>query len=845
MGIESLFASLKNLTTFAPTGTFLNIFTNKLDTNYLLIDFNSIVYITFPGILTSFNYVLYHIITNNIDNKTHKIIKKYNITLHDNPIDFKKQFTQKLLENIIIDKVLEYIINMLKNYIISDNLKHIYLAIDGVPSKAKLVEQKKRRYGGILFTLMREKIFKKHEKDLKKDKIRYIFMKNKITWSTINITPGTLFMHKLNNALKSLKFRKIINKTCKNLEKYIFSGSNEPGEGEHKIVNHLRKINKPKGKFIIYSPDGDFVILSMILHTELPSGNKITNLSILRYNQQRSNYAVIDIKKLSENIFQHILKQINIPDKDSVIRDISLIFSLFGNDFIPKILSLNIRYDFEKLINIYIGVLKKNNKRHLISHNGKKFIINQNFLLNIFKILKTDEGKNLQKVYMSNNYHNYERLKNIMGADHANFTQVLNDFLFNLRKFNKEIRSIVKSNIDNFINKWTKKDKETFIKKVKKFTKMGLDTRNINDADFIHSYIEYYNRQKKTPYIAINFIKKSKSLRDKYHKIKLEKKLDYIDTKLKITPYDEEVYKLDNMLDEYTKKLNAQELDLGFIDVDLHTYTFKSEKISKGVSRYYKTFFDIDNLEGKKMDDLVQKYIDGLIWVLNWYFNNYDINYNRNNANTWYYPYTQAPLTFQIYKHLEKNDKDKDYIKKISDRLNKYWVDRYEFFNSLEQLMYVSPVQIKSIQNIVPEEYKSFVKTSGYYPDLNKVVESIMSNTGSKEIECVGARYSSKCHFKVIHPTDFDKDKEFIQQLRKIKLSKETAKRRGEYDPNKSNVNIFSKKNKTLSRSTFNSIIKDYDYRTLYQEYKQKYTSTGHYAYKYIYRYIKNNMLYK
>nr|QBK89117.1 MAG: XRN 5'-3' exonuclease [Mimivirus LCMiAC02] len=843
MGVERLFKSLKTLDT-TQYGAFLTIFKEKLLVTHFLIDFNSIVYVSFPGVLADLNYVLYHIITNNINNKTHKIVKDYNITLYDNPADFKKQFTQELLDDIIIEKVLEYLINKLKNYIVSSNLKEFYIAIDGVPSFAKLAEQKKRRYGGILFSLMRSTIFKKYEEDFKKDNIRYTFMKNKITWLSINITPGTEFMQKMNEALISKKFRKAINSTCKNLEKYTLSGSNESGEGEHKIVNHLRSMSNPKGKFLIYSPDGDFVFLSLILHTAIPpsSNNKITNLSILRYNQQRSNYAVIDIKKLGENIFQHILEQINVTDKDSVIRDISLIFSLFGNDFIPKIVSLDISYDFKKLMNMYVSILKQNNKQHLISHDGTKFVINQAFLLDVFKILKTEEGHNLQKTYMSNNYKNYERLKNIMGASHTNFTQVLNEFLSNLRTYNNSVRSIenmAKEDIDKFVEEWTKKDKEDFIKKLKKLTKMGIDARKINDDKFIHHYIEYYKRQKKMPYVAINLVKRSKSIKDKYHKMKLEKKLDYLDPNLKITPYDEEVYKLDNMLDEYKKKLNAQELNLGYIDVDLRTYTFKSEKIVKSVSRYYKTFFDIDDVKGKKMDDLVQNYIEGFLWVLNWYYNNYDIEFNRHNANTWYYKYRRAPLASQIYWHLKKNNEDKDYIKKISDNLEKeYWVDRSEYFNSLEQLMYVSPVQMKSIQNIVvPEEYISFVKTSKYYSDLDKVTKSIMSDIKSDEIDCIGALYSSKCHFKVISTNNFETDKEFIQDIRKIKLSKETEKRRGEYNPEKSNINIFLIKKKALSRSNIN------DYNALYQKYKQKYKETGHYAYKNIYEFIENNLL--
>ena len=60
----------------------------------------------------------------------------------------------------------------------SEKLKYFYIAIDGVPSKAKMVEQKKkRRYNSEVISIIEDKIFKKYEDELKKDESRYIFEK--------------------------------------------------------------------------------------------------------------------------------------------------------------------------------------------------------------------------------------------------------------------------------------------------------------------------------------------------------------------------------------------------------------------------------------------------------------------------------------------------------------------------------------------------------------------------------------------------------------------------------------------------------------------------------------------
>ncbi len=81
-------------------------------------------------------------------------------------------------------------------------------------------------------------------------------------------------------------------------------------------------------------------------------------------------------------------------------------------------------------------------------------------------------------------------------------------------------------------------------------------------------------------------------------------------------------------------------------------------------------------------------------------------------------------------------------------------------------------------------------------------------------------------------------NRDFIHSLVIIKLSKETAKRRGEYKPEKSNVNVFViNKKKALSRSNINYS------NALYQKYKKQYKETGHYAYKNIYEFIKHNMI--
>ena len=105
----------------------------------------------------------------------------------------------------------------------------IYIAIDGPAPRTKMEQQRQRR--------------------LKSSQ------ENKI-WDTNQITPGTLFMENLNIFLeKEIKKFKI---------KTILSNSNEPGEGEHKIMDFLDQNINTNDISVVYGLDADLIMLSMI-----------------------------------------------------------------------------------------------------------------------------------------------------------------------------------------------------------------------------------------------------------------------------------------------------------------------------------------------------------------------------------------------------------------------------------------------------------------------------------------------------------------------------------------------------------------------------------------------------
>lgn len=771
MGIERFFSSIEqnNITNLESNFTYK--LQKKLDSEYLLIDFNSIIHITSATVITEMNYLLYQIINKTFknNNKVKNIIDTYGIKLDiDDNLEYG-QLTSYLenndkLSEIIYNKVEEFLLNILRNFVNPDKLKYLLIAVDGVPNKSKMLEQKKRRYMGAVISGLKHKIFEKYEDELMKDKNRYLYEKNKIDWSKIHISPGTKFMNNLDESLSESNFTSKVKNICKNLKKYEYSGTQKFGEGEKKIVNYAYENDISGGSSIsIYSPDSDMSLLCLLL------SNKFKNIKILRHNQQENNYDIVDIDSLRKNIFNYVSNSMKISvkigevklDVVSVINDIVFVLTIFGNDFLPKMESFNVKYDFDRIIDKYIKLLQENKITYILNaNNTNKISINQDAFIDLMKILHNDEGGNLQKMYMTSHYQNYDKLKKMFDVTHENFAETLNDFLKKLRTFNGQI----KDGIIN-ANNWISKEGQ-FIDKLMKLTRFQINIKNPADyLEFIENYMKHYEQYDRTPEVRITFRKYSRTLKDQFHKTNLERSLAKIDPKLKITKYDEEIFKLDNMLDEYAKKLNASSLDLGYVSIDQKTYVWKSEKIENSVKRYYYDFFSLNNIDVKnpEMSKMLNEYIEGLMWVFKYYYTN-DIGTN-NIPSMWFYKYTHAPLVTQLYYFMK--NQNKDYIANTFNGLVKYEIkSSNDFFKPKEHLMYVSP--INSYPYIVPTEYKNKVKTT---IDINRIVDEVWTHETSDEIDCRGILFLNKCHINEIHSDadiirSFDNDRKFISSLR-------------------------------------------------------------------------------
>lgn len=778
MGIEQFFSSMRQRENIDFKTHFINKNPSGIKVDNIFIDFNSIIHVTSQKIIQELNSILIRLITKTKDKIFEELTNKYDISKDLSIEEFKELLTLDKLNNIISNKVINYVTKEILSKV--TDVKLIYIAVDGVPSRGKMAEQKKRRYMGAVMSEIRNRLKMDHNEEINKDDVRREYEKYKISWSKSNISPGTEFMRLMDIYLKGPKLE-VAMKICQpTLTKYIYSGVFERGEGEKKIVNWIWN-NPSKAKTIIYSPDSDVTLLSLLI------SEKVGSIKLLRWDQQNHVLESIDIDKLKVSFIDYLEEKSKnkIKNRQQVIDDIVFIFTMFGNDFLPKIESLSVKNDFTRLMDIYVNLKNKplivNDKKN----KGKKSISWECFI-EFFKILQRDEHKSLHLTYMSHNYRNFKTLKKLLNATNMNFMDKMSKFLSWFRTFNYAIRKKDSKLLDTQIKN---KDYMIILERLTKLKGYG------NEKDsFIDRYKSYYETMNKFPRVFITFQKFTKKLDDRFHLQKLSNVHSYLKYDLPILDYDKEIYKFENMLDEYKDILNAHELELGKIYIDPFTKQWRADSIKQGIRRYYYDFFGIKSLNVKdvKMNKLVKHYLEGIIWVFNYYYNWYDIKENHDVALTWWYRYSRSPLLAQIYDYLTMVKSDGLYG--IDKQLMKFREDEKTWFNCYEHLFYVSPM--RKLDYLVTAEYKSFVSTK-FYNDLDKVVGRILGKNGRNDIDCRGIIFLTKCILFVVFK-DTMNEKQFLKEFRKIKPSSKANQLAG-YWTEKPNVKIISYSNKKLS----------------------------------------------
>jgi len=270
----------------------------------------------------------------------------FNGTVYNAYENIKKEIEGKnLITSKIEELVMNEVINITQNIIcnVIQPKKMTYIALDGPAPRAKMVQQRSRRFKAVME--------KKFINDLKK---KYKMTEDKVEWDrSANISPGTEFMEKLSNKIIKAMKEKTFQQHNKDM-KVIFSNSNVPGEGEHKFLGIIRSMrnmpSKKDDKIYLYGRDADLIVLAVATHK--------SNIHIIREIKAENDvqleemyedyvYLELNIDNLKNGFYNDIIykdkykkdKGVEVKKRDKVklINDYIFLTFLAGNDFVLSV----------------------------------------------------------------------------------------------------------------------------------------------------------------------------------------------------------------------------------------------------------------------------------------------------------------------------------------------------------------------------------------------------------------------------------------------------------------------------------------------------------------------------
>jgi len=306
------------------------------------------------GIPSYFSYIVKNH-SNIIKKYNNGILKINNLYLDCNSIiyDSVHNIDFSNLDDTDINTIIKMVIQKIDEYIfLIQPDSNVFIAFDGVAPVAKLEQQRIRRYK----SQYQNKITKSIYKDSKSD-----------AWNTTAITPGTVFMKKLNENIRKY----YVDPNKYNIKNIFLSLSDKFGEGEHKIFEFIRSYPDyhKNSTSVIYGLDADLIMLSInhlpisdniYLFRETPHFIKSINSEL----EPESNY-LMDIPELTKIITLDMNNGIELSTQQQKNRIYDYIFLCFflGNDFMPHFPAVNIRTGgVDKMMNAYKAVIGGTNE---------------------------------------------------------------------------------------------------------------------------------------------------------------------------------------------------------------------------------------------------------------------------------------------------------------------------------------------------------------------------------------------------------------------------------------------------------------------------------------------------
>lgn len=261
----------------------------------------------------------------------------------------------------------------------------LFLAIDGVAPRAKMNQQRSRRFRAAQEAKEKKEMMDEVLAEMADEGFDTSLKKSGADWDSNVITPGTEFMTKISNFLRHYILERMNNdRYWKNLT-VILSDASQPGEGEHKIMDFIRSQRNqpgynPNTHHVLHGLDADLIMLALathevrftILREKVFFGKKGRDSEddvspaqrLLDAQSMRNGEVVLCADPKDEWVFGKPLQALHIHtlrhyldvefsilkstlpfpyDLERIIDDFIFMCFFVGNDFLPHLPSLDIR----------------------------------------------------------------------------------------------------------------------------------------------------------------------------------------------------------------------------------------------------------------------------------------------------------------------------------------------------------------------------------------------------------------------------------------------------------------------------------------------------------------------
>ncbi|GAA6005367.1 hypothetical protein JCM11491_002675 [Sporobolomyces phaffii] len=560
--------------------------------------------------------------------------------------------------------------------------KTFFLAIDGVAPRAKMNQQRSRRF----------RTAKEAKETLDKAKRRGEEIPEGDGFDSNCITPGTPFMARLSKQLKYFLAKKVSEDADWRGVEIILSGHEVPGEGEHKIMEYIRLTKAQPGydanmRHCLYGLDADLIMLGLLSHdphfcllreevTFGPRGGKGKTKSL-----ESQNFFLMHLSLFREYLdleFSSLRPQLSSTassfeyDLERIIDDFILLNIFVGNDFLPHLPGLHINEGaLNRLFEIYKRVLPK--AGGYINEHGRLNVERLQLILNELGVF---EREHFEYEFADSNWfkgkqggggsskakgkHMDKAIETARAKGKLVLTEKQKTLFTSLRSF---VLDSLSSPLDKalaatvqFKNDLSAKDKRFLsdfadqLKLVVTYDDFDAHGNNLVTVKF-DEHLLRLAREEEDEEDRISTEEEEGDESSEAEEIgivhlNLNGEVERIAKQKKVQKGDKDDSEWEGAIKRVLAKYEKAEVAKEFNEEEFEREMEREieEKMVTWKSDYYKEKLEFDPVkEPRAIDDLAYRYIEGLQWVLHYYY--------RGVASWgWFYNYHYAPKMTDLSK---------------------------------------------------------------------------------------------------------------------------------------------------------------------------------------------------